>query len=199
MSMTTPPGWYPDPEDQTAQRYWDGTKWLDIPAPATQSAPQSDPKKKRNLIIALAAGIGLAILLAGGGIAWKVISDNRAAALIAEEEAAAKEAAEAALAEQEAADDREREMRADSVTGIEESVKKMAEEHAADNIIDGPVLEVKCSPVGGGSTDDLDQSTTVFKCFVANEDHGDGTMSGFNYNATMNWETGEYTYGLGAP
>lgn len=197
--MTTPPGWYPDPEDQTTQRYWDGTTWLDIPAPATQSTAPSDPKKKRNLIVALAVGIGLAVILAGGGIAWKVISDNRAAAVIAEEEAAEIEAAEAALAEQEAADDLEREMRADSVTGIEESVKKMAEEHATDGVIDGPILEVGCSPVGGGSTDDLDQSTTVFKCFVANEDNGDGTMSGYNYNSTMNWGTGEYTYGLGAP
>jgi hypothetical protein len=31
------------------------------------------------------------------------------------------------------------------------------------------------------------------------EDNGDGTMSGYTYNATMNWSSGSHTYGLGAP
>ncbi len=82
---------------------------------------------------------------------------------------------------------------------IESSVKTMAEGHVAEDIIDGPIIAVSCSPVGGGSTDDLTEQTTVFKCFVANEDNGDGTMSGYNYNATMNWDSGSYTYGFGAP
>jgi hypothetical protein len=75
----------------------------------------------------------------------------------------------------------------------------MAEGHAADGVIDGPIIEVTCSPVGGGSTDDLTEQTTVFECFAAYKDNGDGTMSGYTYNATMNWSSGSYTYGLGAP
>lgn len=25
--MNTPAGWYPDPSDPSAQRYWDGSQW----------------------------------------------------------------------------------------------------------------------------------------------------------------------------
>lgn len=58
---------------------------------------------------------------------------------------------------------------------------------------------MRSAPVGGGSTDDLTETTTVFECFAANEDNGDGTMSGCKYHATMNWSTSEFTYGLGKP
>lgn len=27
MSMTTPPGWYPDPNAPHTERWWDGTAW----------------------------------------------------------------------------------------------------------------------------------------------------------------------------
>ena len=37
MSNQAPPGWYPDPEDASHQRYWDGTTWTDHRTPA---APQ---------------------------------------------------------------------------------------------------------------------------------------------------------------
>jgi len=76
-------------------------------------------------------------------------------------------------------------------------VKSMAEGHVTDALFDGPILDVTCSPVAGGSIDDLLQTTTQFNCFVATEDNGDGTMSGYYYHATMNWDTGEYTYGFG--
>ena len=32
--MTTPPGWYPDPNAVNTQRYWDGERWADQTAPA---------------------------------------------------------------------------------------------------------------------------------------------------------------------
>ena len=35
MSEQTPAGWYPDPEDASHQRYWDGTAWTDHRTPAT--------------------------------------------------------------------------------------------------------------------------------------------------------------------
>ena len=28
-----PPGWYPDPDDASRQRYWDGRQWIAAPAP----------------------------------------------------------------------------------------------------------------------------------------------------------------------
>ncbi|MGU3435052.1 DUF2510 domain-containing protein [Actinomycetes bacterium M1A6_2h] len=96
-------------------------------------------------------------------------------------------------------DNADRASRTLAVSGIESSVKTMAEGHVDKGIVDGPILSVSCSPVSGGSMDDLTETTTVFECFAASEDNGDGTMSGYKYHSTMNWTTGEYTYGLGAP
>jgi hypothetical protein len=92
-----------------------------------------------------------------------------------------------------------RAQRAETVTEVAAAVKTMAEEHVNDGLFDGPVLSVTCDPVGGGSTDDLTAKTTIFECFAATKDNGDGTLSGRKYHATMNWDTGNYTYGLGAP
>jgi len=75
----------------------------------------------------------------------------------------------------------------------------MAEGHIDDGLVDGPILEVACSPVAGGSLDDLAQQTTVFECFVANEELSGGRYSGYYYNATMNWGTESFTYGIGQP
>lgn len=209
-SGAPPAGWYPTPTG--GQRYWDGEKWLALPAPSSEVPRSTDapavPKNRRSRKWALIAG-GLVLLLGviGGGIAWKVSTDARQEAATAaeaaersaaeESEARASEAA-AASAAQERRDETERDSRRATVTEIEASIKTMAEGHATDGIIDGPILEVRCSPVGGGSTDDLTEQTTVFECFVATEDNGDGTMSGYTYNATMNWSSGSYTYGLGA-
>lgn len=209
-------GWYPDPNG--GRRYWDGEQWLDIPEP--EQNPQTPEKAKqpsrrnrwsrRRKIWVTIAIVGVLILGGGGtGIAMKIQSDQAAAeklaaqeAVEAQEAADAKAEADAEKAEQDrqdAADELEREVRDEAVTEIETSVKTMAEGHVADGVVDAPVLEVSCDPVDGGSTDDLTQKTTVFQCFVANEDNGDGTMSGYYYNATMNWDSGSFTYGLGQP
>jgi hypothetical protein len=211
-------GWYPTPSGE--QRYWDGEQWLALPAPpdVAPSSPQSQetksqPRNRRRLKWALIAGAAVLVLgLIAGGVAWKIADNERqaeAAAQAAAEQSAAEAseeqarqeaaAASAAASAQERADEAERTSRLASIPGIEASVKTMAEGHAADGIIDGPIIEVTCSPVGGGSTDDLTQQTTVFACFAAYRDNGDGTMSGYTYKATMNWSTGSYTYGLGAP
>jgi Protein of unknown function (DUF2510) len=207
-------GWYPTPSGE--QRYWDGEQWLALPPPAGTAVasvvtpePGATPRKRRvGKWLTIAGAVAVLLGLIGGGIAWKVADDARAAAAeaaAAEEKAAAEEREKqeredaAAAAAQERRDDADRSARRASVTEIETSVKTMAEGHAADDIIDGPIIDVSCSPVGGGSTDDLTEQTTVFECFAANEDNGDGTMSGYKYNATMNWSSGSFTYGLGAP
>jgi hypothetical protein len=212
---TTPAaGWYPTPTGE--QQYWDGEQWLALPPPVGPTGPSMDtpapsaaPKKRRvGKWLAIAGAVAVLLGLVGGGIAWKVADDARVAA--AEAEAAAKKAATeereqqereeaAAAAAQERRDEAYREARRASVSEIEASVKTMAEGHAGDGIIDGPIIDVSCSPVGGGSTDDLTEQTTVFECFAANKDNGDGTMSGYTYNSTMNWSTGSFTYSLGAP
>jgi hypothetical protein len=212
--MAPAAGWYPTPTGE--QRYWDGDQWLALPPPtdpaetgmATSEASMAPKKRRVGKWLAIAGAVAVLLGLIGGGIAWKSANDARVAAAeaaAADEKAAAQEREQqeredaAAAAAQERRDEGERSARRASVTEIEASVKTMAEGHAADDIIDGPIIDVSCSPVGGGSTDDLTEQTTVFACFVANVDNGDGTMSGYKYNATMNWSSGSFTYGLGAP
>jgi hypothetical protein len=212
---TTPTaGWYPSPTGE--QRYWDGEQWLALPPPSGMAGPNmgtpgpsAAPRKRRvGRWLAIAGAVAVLLGLVGGGITWKIANDAQVAAAEAEaaaERAAAEEREEqereeaTAAAAQERQDDADREARRASVSEVEASVKTMAEGHAADGIVDGPIIEVSCSPVGGGSTDDLTEQTTVFECFAAYKDNGDGTMSGWTYNATMNWSSGSYTYGLGAP
>jgi hypothetical protein len=128
-----------------------------------------------------------------------VAAAEAAAEAIASEAAETAAAQEAAEAAQSAADDRERQERASAVDDIEDSIAEMAEEHVVDGVIDGPVLAVDCSPVAGGSLDDLTDVTTSFACFVTTEELDDGRARGIGYNATMNWDSGRYTYNLGDP
>lgn len=210
---TTPePGWYPTPSG--GQRYWDGENWLDLPDPdgPEPDAPASSKGSRAKWVVAAV----LVALVLVGGVTFAAVSINNAReearaaesaaqeaaaeAAAAEEEAAAAEQAEAEEREaEEAAQQSELERREEAVPEIEDSIGEMAEEHIEEGLIDGPVLEVTCSPVGGGSLEDLSQQTTVFECFVANEEVSGGRYSGYTYNATMNWATGSFTYGIGQP
>lgn len=207
-----PAGWYPDPTGK--QRYWDGENWLDLEAPETPSRLDTDEtqgqprsRSSRRRLRFSTVIVAVVLVLAGAGIAFAIKLQNdqvgaeKAAAAqdVKDAEAAEQARAEAEEERQAAADQIERDGREVAVDGIEGSVKVMAQGHVEEGIIDGPVIEVSCDPLDGGSTDDLAQKTTVFQCFVANEDNGDGTMSGYYYNATMNWDSGQYTYGFGQP
>jgi hypothetical protein len=177
-----PAGWYPDASG--SQRYWDGAGWLELPPPSpTTEAAKGLPKLSKRAGIILIVGVAVLLLAGAGALVWKSVADAQAATVAAEEKAeiaaAAKEAEEAAEKAQARDDREERASRTASVAGIESSVTKMAEGHVAEGLISGPVIESSCSPLGGGSTDDLTESTTVFECFVANKDNGDGTMSGY--------------------
>lgn len=206
MTNQINPGWYPDPEDSSIKRYWDGQAWLDLPVPgpavASEQMPVNRPRRGRVIL----AAVIIAVLLAGGVVAWKIASDHQAAQAQAEIERAEAVAAEEEADEEREAErvrmeelemDAERARRAESVVGIEDAISKMAKGHIADGIIEGSVISVTCNPAAGGSTDDLTAQTTVFECFVATEDNGDETLSGHYYNSTMNWDTGSYTYGIG--
>lgn len=215
-SPNAPAGWYPSGDG--SNQYWDGEKWLDIPeppgkasSPRTLRAPRR-PSKRAILAAAIASAI---VVAAGAGlIAAKMGADAEAAREVAareeqaerdaerkadREEAAARAEAEAEAEAKAAADEAERAVRAATVVQIEESIVQMATKHVEEGLIDGPVLGVSCSPVAGGSLDDLSETTTVFECFMSRVDNGDGTSSGHYYNATMNWGDGSYTYGFGRP
>lgn len=192
-----PAGWYPNPDG--GQRFWNGSEWLDLPAPDASSNKPKRRIPKKPIIIGL---VVLAVGAAGGTVAWKVNHDAQVAAQVAAAEEAANREAErmaAEKAEQEKRAAAERLSRQLSVAQIESSIETMANEHVNNGMYDGPVLNVSCSPTNGGSTDNLTETTTVFECFVATEDIGDGRMRGYKYHATMNWSTEEFTYGFGAP
>lgn len=177
---------------------------LDATPSGTSELPPA-PRRRRRLIVVSAVILAALVV---GGVATGVTIQNAhnqevaaAAAKAAKAKAAkakeAKQEAEDAKAAKDAQDAAERAKRAAAVVGIQASIKKMAEDDIAKGLLDGPVLGVSCNPVDGGSTDDLTDVTTAFDCFVGNKDNGDGTQSGYFFNATMNWSTGSYTYGLG--
>jgi len=181
----------PDPDDETAAPQ----------AVATGSAEKTADRKKKVVVASAVA----AIIVAAGviGLLIKNSHDtdlrNAMSASSSSKAAAARSAANAEADRVRRETAAERAERAASVPELEQAVKDMAEEHIAKGLFDGPALSVSCVPVDGGSTDDLDVKTTVFECFAATKDNGDGTLSGRKYHATMNWTTGEYTYGYGAP
>lgn len=201
--MSTPAGWYPTPNG--GQRYWDGHRWLALPEPedaepydhATaalmRSAHEQSTAYNRKTIVIAALAAAVLVTTVAGGLFWKNQHDTQ----MRNNAAAASSSSAVAAAEQQAATARA--ARAAVVIDIEAAVMTMAKKHASDGVIDGPIISASCVPVDGGSTDDLTEKTTVFECFVAEKDNGDGTMSGMKYHATQNWTTGEYTYGLGAP
>ncbi|MEV7528161.1 DUF2510 domain-containing protein [Agrococcus sediminis] len=211
MSDARPPapaGWYPD--QSGVQRYWDGLRWLDIPAPAAEALParESTSKPLHRRFGFWAALTVAALVVFGGGAAAVIAAVHQADAAAAELEAEDAEEAEAAsrAAEQERveevreqADERERAARAEQLPHIENSIRDMATGHIGDGLIDGEVLQVRCTPVDGYAIDNLDQPSAVLECFVATEDNGDGTMRGYDYNATVNWVTGQFSYGFGSP
>lgn len=45
MSDTPPAGWYPDPQDSSRQRYWDGTSWTEHTAEANPQAAGSTARQ----------------------------------------------------------------------------------------------------------------------------------------------------------
>lgn len=208
-SSEVPAGWYPAPDG--GKRYWDGHRWLALPDPDEKTTAAADVTDsgvgvvggKNRIVIASVVAITVSVAAGVGILLWKTNEDTQmrnAASAASSSKAAADKAAADAEADRVRRDvEAKRAKRAAEVKDIEASVKKLAEKHVADGLFDGPVLSVTCDPVGGGSTDDLTARTTVFECFVATKDNGDGTLSGKKYHATMNWDTDEYTYGFGAP
>lgn len=109
---------------------------------------------------------------------------------------AAEEAA-AAKAAQEAKDNTEREFRALAVKELEKSVQKDATDRVKEGVLTGPIKRTACTPLGGGSMDDLTSLTGTFECIAVNEVKTDGSESGYVFSATIDWSKGTYTWHLG--
>lgn len=160
---------------------------------------------KRILLIAAAV---LIVVLAGVGITLNIQHTNRvnseqaAAASAAEAEnklqAEATRAASAATAAKQAADASKRALRKLIITGLEDSVLKDAESRVTKGILEGPITRVSCTPLGGGSSDDLTAITGTFQCIAVNKTEPDGSSSGYRFSATVNWNDASYSWHLGS-
>lgn len=112
-----------------------------------------------------------------------------------EARASASAAAEAAAKEEE--DSAERLKRTAIVTALEESVLKDAKARVDKGVLDGPITRASCTPLGGGSTDDLTAITGTFECIAVNKTEADGSESGYRFSATVNWNEASYSWHLG--
>lgn len=62
MTEPVPPGWYRDPDDPQALRYWDGEAWVQASAQATAAGPRQSHR-------GALAGVGVLLLVIVGVVA----------------------------------------------------------------------------------------------------------------------------------
>jgi MoxR-like ATPase len=155
-------------------------------------------------------GLVAGLLVAGSatGLVMKVSHDNevtnqRVAAAAAQKRTAdaakaSADAAAAAVAVKQAADDTTRTERKDAVTEMEASILKDAKARVRAQELTGPILSASCTPLGGGSADDLTALTGTFECIAVNKKNADGSSQGYRFASTINWNEGSYSWHLGS-
>lgn len=145
------------------------------------------------------------LLLAGGATAGVLVKhhhDNVARKeQLAEQRAdaerqAAEEAAREAAAARRARHRAEVRVRRSLVKSLQGSVTEDAQKDVNAGLLEGPILRTECTPVGGGNVDDTAQHTGSFECMAVHEINDDGTMTGYRFAATVNYEDGSYTWHL---
>jgi hypothetical protein len=160
---------------------------------------------RRVLLISAAA---LIVLIVGTGVVLNIqhtnqVSAEQAAAAAASEavkkrESDATEAAARATAAKQAADASKRKQRKEIVTALEDSILKDAQERVTTGVLTGPITLASCTPLGGGSSDDLTAITGTFQCIAVNKTSPDGSSSGYRFSATVNWNEASYSWHLGS-
>ncbi|SDM69028.1 hypothetical protein SAMN05216368_10218 [Cryobacterium flavum] len=160
----------------------------------------------KNRRVRVTAIVIAAVVLLGGAsaaIAMTIAHNDEVVAAEASAKAAKveKESAAARLAAsvkaQEVADDAERAVRLSMVGEVEGSITTDAQKKVSEETLEGPILRSSCTPLGGGSTDDLTALTTTYSCIAISTENADGTASGYRFSATVNWNDGSYTWHLG--
>ena len=102
------------------------------------------------------------------------------------------------MAVKQAADDKTRTERQSAVTEMEASILKDAKARVKSQTLTGPILSATCTPLGGGSGDDLTALTGTFECIAVNKKNADGSSEGYRFASTINWNEGRYTWHLGS-
>ena len=155
----------------------------------------------RRVKLALA---GLAALLvlggAGAAVAIKVHHDNQVAAQHQRAVAAASakaQAAEQARQAQQAAQAAEVAIRQGLETSLQDAITKDAKQSANQGLLQSAPTSTTCTPVSGGSSQNLAESTGTYSCIAAYQTNSDGTSSGYRYTGTINFTTGMTSWHLG--
>lgn len=169
------------------------------------NGPGSRSRISKRMVLVVVAAI--VVIASATGLALKVSHDNQVTTqLVAAAQAqrrsadAAKaqaDAAAAAEAVKKAADDQTRTDRKAMVTQLEASILKDAKDRVNAQTLTGPIFSASCTPLGGGSADDLTALTGTFECIAVNQKNADGTSSGYRFSATINWNK-DYTWHLGS-
>jgi hypothetical protein len=157
----------------------------------------------------------LLLVLGGGGTAAALITKHnsdqehqRALAAAAHRRAdaqrrthqaqiAADRAAAAERRAEEAKDSATRSVRRSLVNDLRKAITKDARGRVADGYLDGPIYGTQCDPVGGGNASNLDARTGRYSCLAYNKKNDDGTIEGYGFTATVNFEKFSYQWHLG--
>jgi membrane protein involved in colicin uptake len=164
-------------------------------------------------VVAACVATLLVLGSAGVAVAIKVHHDNqvaaqhrralaaaqaraRAAAKARADAKAKQQAQQAAEAAQHAADVSTRQ---EAETELQGAITKDATSKANQGLlVDGPAQSTTCTPVSGGSSQNLSESSGTYSCIAVYQTHGDGTESGYSYTGTINFSTGNMTWRLGS-
>jgi hypothetical protein len=112
-------------------------------------------------------------------------------------QAAADRAAQKERDLQKAEDAITREVRRSIVNDMRKAITKDARDRVAQGLLDGPIYGTQCDPIGGGNASNLDARTGRYSCLAYNQKNADGTIEGYGFTATVNYEKFSYQWHLG--
>jgi hypothetical protein len=160
---------------------------------------------RRRSIRMLVVLVPLLLVLGGAGAAVYLKLDHDADQRAAKREAAEQREQQRERAERQRqadaqaqadADALQADLREDSVRDLENAVKKDAEENVSLGLFTGPITQVQCDPVDG-NLDDLSIDNVKFECLAANQENEDGTIEGYRYSSSIDFESGEMRWRVG--
>ena len=107
------------------------------------------------------------------------------------------QAAEQARQAQQAAQAAEVAIRQGLETSLQDAITKDAKQSANQGLLQSAPTSTTCTPVSGGSSQNLAESTGTYSCIAAYQTNSDGTSSGYRYTGTINFTTGMTSWHLG--
>jgi hypothetical protein len=149
----------------------------------------------------LAAGVVALLVLGGAGtaIAIKVHHDNQVAAQhrLASERQQQQQQLRQQQQEQQQAKIAQRQS---DENQLQSAITNAANKDVNNGVLtSGIVQSTTCTPVSGGSSQNLSESTGTYSCIAVYQTNGDGTQSGYRFGGTINFATESMTWQLGGP